>query len=221
MTQAEWQRSSMRPPSLLSRRQFVLLAGSAARLGASRDDFWNTKPPSEWGAGEIYGLMNRSPWAHAVQAVVPGEASILINDFPGGHGSPKHRPPPELGSKGVVTWESAQPIRDAMKTPKSPGLENYYVIGVDGIPTEGLSVLDLRFYAMLSSTGKPTWSVRAADARELIRTTSVVYAFDFPKFEAPIGPNSKGITFEALFGKWMIRTTFKPTNMLYQGRRAL
>jgi len=208
-------------PFLSSRRQFLLLAGSAVHLRASRDDFWNTKPPSEWDAGEIYKLMNRSPWAHLVQAFVPSEDLDLINDFPGNHDAPRHRVPPELGSKGVVTWESAQPIREAMKSATSPGLDNYYVVGVYGIPTEGLSLLDLQFYAVLSSTGKPRWTVRAADARELIRTTGAVYEFDFPKFDAPIGPNSRDITFEALFGKWTIRTTFKPRSMRYQGRPAL
>jgi hypothetical protein len=189
-------------------------------LGAGRDDFWNTKPPSEWDAGEIYRLMNRSPWAHGVQAFVPGE-EYLINDPLAQRRATKQRAPPELGSKGVVTWESAQPVHDAMKTATSPGIENYYVIGVDGIPTEGLSVLDLRFYAVLSSTGKPRWTVKAADAREVIRTNSVVYEFDFPKFDAPIGPNSRDIIFEALFGKWKIGATFSPRNMLYHGRPAL
>jgi hypothetical protein len=129
--------------------------------------------------------------------------------------------PAEFGSKGVVTWESAQPIRDAMKTATSPVLENYYVVGVEGIPTEGFSLPHLRAHAVLSSTGKPRWNVGATDARELIRTTGVVYEFAFPKSDAPIGPNSRDIIFEALFGKWRIGAKFKPRDMLYHGRPAL
>jgi hypothetical protein len=209
----------MGPPSFITRRQFLLLAGSALRLGASRDDFWNTKPPSEWDAGEMYRLMNRSPWANAVQAFIPGEEWESMN--PRTHGVTKQGAPPEYGSKGVVTWESAQPIRDAMKTATAPVYQNYYVVGVDGIPTEGAPASKLREFAVLSSAGKPRWTVGATDARELIRTPSVLYEFAFPKSKAPIGPNSRDIVFEAVFGKWTIRTTFKPRNMLYHGRPAL
>jgi hypothetical protein len=209
----------MRTPSILSRRQLVLLVGSAVRLGAGRDDFWNTKPPSEWDAGEIYRLMNRSPWAHAVQAFITGEEWDNMN--PRTHGVTRGGVPPEYGAKGVVTWESAQPIRDAMKTATAPVLENHYAVGVEGIPTGGFSVSHLRAYALLSSTGRPKWTVGATDARELIRTSGVVYEFVFPKSDAPIGRTIRDLTFEALFGKWTIRTTFKPRTMLYHGRPAL
>ena len=40
----------------------------------------------------------------------------------------------EWGPKGVVTWESAKPLRDALKTRLPRIFANCYVIGVDGIP---------------------------------------------------------------------------------------
>jgi hypothetical protein len=71
---------------LLSRRQLFLLAGAAARLEGSESGFWNSKPAAQWSAGDIYRLANHSPWVNPVQAW--------------------------FGPKGVVTWESAQPMRE-------------------------------------------------------------------------------------------------------------
>ena len=186
-------------------------------LPATRDDFWNTKPPSEWNAGEIYTLMNRSPWANAVQAWNPiQEMAYLRRAEMKNTGAPRG-----VGPKGVVTWESAQPIRDAMKTATPPEFENSYVLGVDGIPAGGRSADTLRESAVLNFTGKPRWTVGATNARELIRATGVVYEFAFSKSATPIARNSGDIVFEVSFGDWKIRTTFEPKNMLYQGRLAL
>jgi hypothetical protein len=193
------QNNSVRPPPILSRRQLLLLAGSAVRLGASRDDFWNTKPPSEWDAGEIYRLMNRSPWASTVDVkrLTPGET---------------------LMAKAVVTWESALPICDALKIAAVPEFADHYVIGVDGAATGGNSAEYLR-YAALRASGQPKWTW-ATSVREVIRS-SPVYQFSFLRSAAPIGPKTREVVFLLNLRPGYLAARFKPDQMLYHGQLTL
>jgi len=99
----------MRNP-LFKRREFLLLAGTATCVGAADKDFWNSRPPSEWDTGEIYSLMNSSPWAKTVRwwgPPSPLENGLAKSGKVGGL--------PQKGPKTVITWESAPPVRDAMK----------------------------------------------------------------------------------------------------------
>lgn len=204
-------------PTLLSRRQLFLLAGAAARVGASEQDFWNSKPAAEWSTSDIYQLANHSPWANPVQAW--SFSPFGGRDEPSG-GIALPTTTVTLGPQGVVTWESAQPLRKALKTPLPRAFANLYVIGVDGIPSGSRFPSSLQRVTVLRCGGKPKWTVRASVPRELIRT-SAVYAFGFPKAAAPIGPDSGDVVFETQFGPWMVRATFKPKDMLYRGQLAL
>ena len=188
-----------------SRRQLFLLSGFLTRVVAFGDDFWNSKAPSEWGPGDIYQLMNHSPWANPVRWDLPIEA--LLVGIPG-------RP------RGVVTWESAQPIRDALKTPPAPVYENYYVIGLDGLPPGTYSADYLSEFALLRSTGTSKWRVKATGARERIRTSSV-YQFAFSRTAAPISAGTEEVIFEMALGQWTLETKFRPKNMMYHGRLAV
>jgi len=201
--------------SILSRRRLLLLAGTALRMEASEPPFWNSKPPGEWSTGDIYQLVNHSPWANPVQGWRPGFADPFR--------PPRTGPPPapqEFGPKGVVTWESARPIRDALKTQLPGVFSNLYVIGVDGFPTGGSLRNNLRRATVLRSNAKPKWSVNAVVVRELIRN-SAVYAFGFPKAAARIAADSGEVVFQTQLGLWTVHTKFKPKEMLYHGDLAL
>jgi hypothetical protein len=187
----------------VSRRQILILAAVAARLRASGEDFWNRKPAAQWDVGEIYQLLNHSPWAHRAKWRLPSPSEVTKDTV-----------------KTVVTWESAQPVRDARKTSLAPVYENYYVIGVDGFPSGDNSPDELRQFAVLRSTGKAKWSVRAAASRERIRTSSV-FQFAFPRASAPIGPDSQEVVLDINLRPWTLRTKFKPREMLYRGKLAL
>lgn len=192
-----------RHPPIFTRRKLLLLAGAAGRLAAFGEDFWNTKPPAQWDAAEIYRLMNHSPWAHPVELL-------------------------RAGARVVVTWDSALPLRDARKTELPPEFADAYVIGVDGIPAGGHSPEYLRQFAFLRSTGKPKWTARASAAGEVIRT-SAVYEFAFPQSGAPIGPDCGEVVFELGLprgratgsGAGILHAEFKPKEMLYRGALAL
>src|SRR5580704_16762998 len=106
---------------ILGRRRFLLLAAAATRARAGGDDFWNRKPAAQWDAGETYRLLNASPWATQVQASDPGPNDTYTATFspPGKlpHATWHHPDAGAMSRPCVVTWESARPIRDALKAP--------------------------------------------------------------------------------------------------------
>jgi len=194
-----------------SRREFVLLAGAASRLTAAGGGFWNNKPPAQWSTGEIYQLVNQSPWARPVTARREAQTTGL---------SPRRAWIPQP-PQGVVTWESAQPVRDAFKVPLPPEFEDQYVIGVDGIPLGETPYFDyLSGSTRLRSGGAKQWTAAVSEMRELIRN-SAVYAFGFPRSSAPVARDSGDIFFETQFGPWLVRAKFRPKEMVYRGSLAL
>jgi hypothetical protein len=204
-------------PAILNRRQIFLLAGAGGRLAAYQaavPDFWNSKPPAEWSIADKYRLANHSPWANPVQSWPRGSFNR-----PGAKGGPWPSSP-EWGPKGVITWESARPIREALKTPLPRVFANCYVLGVDGIPLGNVPFLDLRRSTVLRGKGKTKWTVKASVVRQLVRN-SVVYAFGFPRASAPIDADTGEIDFAAQFGRWMVQTRFRPKDMLYHGELAV
>jgi hypothetical protein len=206
-------------PQILSRRQLFVLA-AAARMKAADEDFGNTKPMADWNAGDLYRLLNHSPWASPAQVwrPAPGHPQPVRNpaDARSGNLPPRQEPGPPC----AVTWESGQPIREALKTPL-PGLfANSYVLGVDGIPLISPTPDHIKRTTVLRSSGKPKWTVKASVLRELIRTSDV-YLFAFARSVAPIRPDTKEVTFETQFGPWHIEATFRPKDMLYHGQLAL
>jgi hypothetical protein len=205
--------------SILSRRQLFLLAAATARLGASEPpDFWNRKPADEWDTSDIYRLANHSPWANPVQSWPQphsrggiGAASIGGSTWGGS---------PEWGPMGVVTWESARPIRDAFKSRLPELFDDFYVIGVDGIPRAARNLDSLRQFTVLRGKGKQHWSVVATVAQELVRNSEIC-AFGFHRDAAPIDPDTTEVVFETQFGRWLVQTKFRPKDMLYHGELAL
>src|SRR5580692_3269941 len=123
----------------MHRRNFLLLGGvGLSRLYASSSDFWNKKDPAEWTGAEKDQLTNKSPWAKEVTASAPGQMGRGMGmppgypgmGYPGGMGGGRRGGGGMPGQtfKGIVRWESAKPIRDALKDPLPEGFENQYVI---------------------------------------------------------------------------------------------
>jgi len=208
----------MRPdPRFLSRREFFLLAGTTSAVRAAENDFWNSKPPSQWTVGDIYRLMNHSPWAKRVQAWRPDITNSQLKDRVGVF-------PPTgyvFGPTGVVTWESAPPIRDAFKSPLPPEFEDSYVIGVDSFPLQDTPNLDyLSGATRLRYSGQPKWTAPVSAMQEVIRN-STVYLFGFSHRAAPVGRHGGEVIFETQMGEWVIQARFSPKEMLYRKQLAL
>ena len=133
-----------------NRRSVLLLAAGAGftslnRLSAFSSDFWNKKDPEEWSGTEIDELTNKSPWAKEVAVSAPsqggggGRGGLGFPGLGGGGrrgGGGGGGGMPGQSFKGIVRWESAKPILDALKTPLPEGFANHYVISVGGIPLD-------------------------------------------------------------------------------------
>jgi len=110
-------------------------------------EFWNEKKPSDWTAEEIELLLNKSPWAkEASISYYGGQNGPLSDSLPGtrsrGSGNASSRSSPSAMSpaewKAIVRWESALPVREALKARPSPDFEKFYVLNMVGdVPSVG------------------------------------------------------------------------------------
>ncbi len=132
----------------MTRRTALLIglaSGFAPRSEALAKEFWNEKTPAEWTLEEIEILLNKSPWAHeAVISYYGGQNGPLSATLPGqrshesttGGSSPAALPP--AAWKATVRWQSALPIREAMKIQPPADLEKYYILNMLGdVPSVG------------------------------------------------------------------------------------
>ena len=200
------------PQRRLTRRELLFLVG-AVPLTATDGDFWDAKPSSQWDVAEIYRLLNHSPWANQALWMPPLDRVQPDPRWTWPDSSTRVTLP-EHSYKTVVTWDSALPIREALKTEADPVYVDHYVIGVDGLPP-GDHYRQLLRFASLRSTGHPKWTVHASDMRERHRVSSVSL-FAFSRAAAPIVATTDSVTFELSFRDWML-VTFKPKSMLYRG----
>ncbi|MCX6627704.1 MAG: hypothetical protein NTW28_08760, partial [Candidatus Solibacter sp.] len=142
------------PEYVLSRRQIFLLAGAGTAaclsLHAGTDDFWNKKAPADCAGGGYPG--GRYPGTGTGGGYpggtgrsgggigIPGIGGISLPGGLGrgrGNGGGSPRGGAASPYEGIVRWESARPILDAMKCPLPEAFESRYVISVSGIPLMG------------------------------------------------------------------------------------
>jgi hypothetical protein len=218
-----------------TRRHILTLTGaglaSGFRLSAAGADFWNRKDPAEWSAEEIEKLMTRSPWAREVRAE-PGMGSPRgLRHKSGKMPSQKMIAP----YKGTILWESARPIRDALKTPLPEVLAGQYVLSVNDIPlsksesaddddadgarTAPPSPLDkLKGLTTLHVNGKD--SIQAGVVQQQTGN-GAVYLFGFSKEGLAIAKDDKEVVFETHMGKLVFTARFAPKEMLYHNDLAV
>jgi hypothetical protein len=137
-----------------------------------------------------------------------------------------------------VRWESAQPVREALKEKLPKDYEGYYVIAVHGLPQmrrprgqpEGGPNIDpdeMRKRMVERMKESTTLSRKGQDpARpERIETTTVedasIFLFFFPRGETPITLEDKELTFATQFGPMEMKATFPLKEMLYKGKLEL
>lgn len=128
----------------MTRRELLLLAIAVPAFG----EFWNEKKPEDWTDAEIQELLTRSPWAkEGVVSVFGGTGGSLLNRNGAmnrsGNMSSSGRQrtnttqtqsgdAPDLRYKAIVRWQSALPIREALKEKSMAGVEDNYIIAVVG-----------------------------------------------------------------------------------------
>jgi hypothetical protein len=132
-------------------RRSVLLGGLGLPLGAVTfpagafaKDFWNDRKPEDWTPSEVKELLSKSPWAK--------DAAITDNGQVGGMGNARGAAAPRRTSrsgtgqtsgtdtnpsakiqwKAIVRWESALPVREALKGSAPKDFMEFYVLNVVG-----------------------------------------------------------------------------------------
>ena len=230
---------------MLSRRNFLVLAAGVSRLDAFGSDFWNTKDPSEWTGAEKDQLTNKSPWAKEVTVSTSSQGGSggrggMGMPFPGmgggmGGGGRRGGGMPGQSYKGIVRWESARPVLDALKEPLPEGFANHYVISVGGIPLDAGSRSRSQSQDDTSQSDqdkldriKGATLLAPKDKRDLQPGVVVqqpagygnVY-FGFAKDLVTLRPEDKEVTFTAQFGTAHVKTKFNLKEMLYHGELAV
>jgi hypothetical protein len=222
-------------PSILTRRNWILLAGAGFASWSSIDgfsgkEFWETRDPAEWNADDIAKLLTKSPWAKSVS----GERTRTRKDRgPVGMGAPRTRIPGTAGSnspsvktvttyKGTVVWESAAPVRAALKTKLPDGFDGQYVIGVTGVPlakSDNKGALE-RLRQVTTLQTKNSQPLEAAGA-QVQHDNGTLYLFGFAKEGLPLSKDVKEVVFTTRMGNTLFTAKFNPKDMLYHGDLSL
>jgi hypothetical protein len=228
------------------------------RLYAGTADFWNRKDPAEWSSEEIQKLMTKSPWAKEVRAessktvkdpgAVADPSTMPGSQYPGtgkqsranmGLGNPRgmgkggKTPSGKLITSytGTVLWESARPIRDALKTPLPDEFAGQYVLSVNGVPLVKPKADDdgtgmASHGALEKLKGMTTLRVKGKDPSQPGMAqqqtgNGAVYLFGFTRESLAIAKDDKELLFETHMGKLVFTAKFSPKEMLYHGELAI
>jgi len=133
----------------MTRREILMLSLAAVpALSSPAGEFWNEKKPEDWSEEEIQEMLTRSPWAkEGAVSVFGGTGGSLLNRNGAmnrsGNMSSSGRQrsnttqtqsgdAPDLRYKAIVRWQSALPIREALKEKSTVGLADSYIIAVVG-----------------------------------------------------------------------------------------
>lgn len=227
----------------LSRRTFVTGLGFAAAAFGWAKDFWNDKKPADWTDDEIQQMLSKSPWAKDASifdsATHKGLASAPLAGGAYGrrrYDSPNGKSLPTVGGiKGwsaIVLWESALPVRDAMKAPKTADVDENYIIALVGdipgasVPTDDDSAAErqqkmdvLKESTRLERRDDPLELQRVAIApRTPVSPAGTLYYFSRV---LPLTPEDKQVTFVTKVGPLEVKCKFTLRDMLYHGNLEL
>ena len=198
-------------------------------------DFWNDRKPEDWTSAEIKELLSKSPWAK--------DAAITDNGQVGGLGSPRSArrgragsseggsdtPPsstPKITWKAIVRWESALPVREAMKASAPKDFKDFYVLNVVGnvpspitsgdTPEDRSSMAYLKEVTKLSHKGDEIHMARV----ELALASDLSPAgtrFYFSRTLA-LMPEDKEAEFVTKIGPLDLKCKFTLKDMFYKGQ---
>ena len=117
-----------------------------------------------------------------------------------------------------MVWESAAPVRAALKTKLPDGFEGQYVLGVSGVPlakADSKGALD-RLRQLTTLQIKNRQPLEAAGV-QVQRENGTVYLFRFAKEGLPISRDEKEVVFTTHMGNTLFTAKFNPKDMLYHG----
>jgi len=226
----------------------ALLIGSAAGFSSARSwaygakEFWNDKKPSDWTSEEIELLLNKSPWAkEAVVSYYGGQNGPLSSTLPGTRGnrgssrnassgtSPSATSP--AAWKAIIRWESALPVREALKAHPSSDFEKYYILNMVGdvpsvgaTPDEDESQRKSRFEALklvtkLEHKGDAILLSRVAVApKSAMSLAGTLFYFSR---DLALQPKDNQAIFSTKLGPIDVKCKFALKDMMYRGNLEL
>ncbi len=211
------------------------LAALAPRSGwgFATGDFWNNQDPKDWTDAEIKELLSKSPWARPAEIKDNGQVGSLgpPRSGRGGSRSAANRTGagaapsiPRIEWKAIVRWDSALPVRTALKDFAPKDANDFYVLNVTGNLPSALPPADeaddhgeqayLKEVTTLQHKGDAIHLARIEAAPE----SSVSPAgtrFYFSRMLA-LMPEDKEATFVTRIGPLDLKCKFALKDMLYR-----
>ena len=223
----------------MTRREILMLPLAAVPVLCSpAGEFWNEKKPEDWTDAEIQELLTKSPWAkEGAVSVFSGAGGSLLNrngamNRSGTMSSSGRQrtsttqsqsgDAPDLRYRAIVRWQSALPIREALKEKPTEGLADSYIIAVvgdlamadpDADEAQRESRLDMmKQYTRLERRG----GVIPLTNIEPVKKLGTL--FYFPRAE-PIKDGQ--VTFTTKMGPIEVKCKFTVKDMMYHGKLEL
>ena len=205
-------------------------------LGA---EFWNKKEPSAWTSEEIVALITKSPWARDTRVDrrakgrgVAGEEPEVDPTVDPSNGSGRgirngSTQAQHKAASVTVTWESAQPILDALKYPIPAQFADHYVIGIKDVPIVveagpgRLSQEELLDWLKNSATLQAKSKDPVQAGVVLPTRGGSMVLFGFLKELLPLSIKDKDVIFMLNTDQVVIKANFDPKEMVYRGKLAL
>ncbi|HKA01969.1 MAG TPA: hypothetical protein VKE70_35910 [Candidatus Solibacter sp.] len=214
---------------LLTKSPWTKEAATQYEQGRWQEDSPPTQYPGQYPGG---GYPPNGGPTRGGGASIPGIPGIGGIGFPrrggNGGGRPSGQPRGGTAFHGGVRWESAQPIRDALKSPLHEAFEGKYVIAVIGIPLLGEqarredepqdSLESLKGLTSLDIKGKSY--IQPDEVRRQIGTGNT-FLFGFPKGKLAIAKSDGEALFSTKLGHIQVKARFAPKEMLYHGELAV
>ncbi len=233
------------PKSLLpTRRSALLLALGLASEAAFAAEFWDQKQPDGWTHDEVERLLTKSPWTKDASIVNTARTGPLGAPLPdiidpvqmasaGPVGPNGETPIPETPGKfkARVRWESALPVRQALKRKTTAAFAENYVINLVGdipnvLPSDDDSSEQrqvkfdiLKERTQLERKNDPIDLVRV-DLAPASPSSPAGTLFYFSR-ALPLTLNDKQVTFVTKLGPLEIKCKFTLKEMLYRGHLEL
>jgi hypothetical protein len=223
----------------MTRREILMLSLAAVpALSSPAGEFWNDKKPEEWTDTEIQELLTKSPWAkEGAVSVFGGAGGSLLNRNGAmnrsGNVSSTGRQrtsttqtqsgdAPDLRYKAIVRWQSALPIREALKQKSMPGVEDSYIIAVVGdLALADPEADEAQRASRLDMMKQSTKLDRRGGSLPLTNIETVKNLgtlFYFPRSE-PIKDGQ--VTFDTKMGPIEVKCRFTVKEMMYRGKLEL
>ena len=213
----------------------------ALALARPNEDFWESKDPKDWTDDERKQILTNSPWARLAQVKYNSGASGLgmmgMNGSRRGGGGrmptatqgttdTKDAPPLPTHYDAVVRWESALPIREAVKVKSKDDPAANYILCVTGdLPMLGKASNDetddeyaqrlemLKQYTKLEKRGDPIYLVRCGYSKD-----GALFYFERNDL---ITTHDGSVTFVTKLGPLDIKCKFSVKEMVYRGKLEL